>query len=1194
MSSSSDRQESSYGGHVCVDQQKSKRSRRSVFCPCCNKTFSHITSQQEMIALHMEVTPCASSIIECNHCNKKFMTQSNFMKHINNVSNPRCKQVHLQSELKKSYCTTKVALGVHEHPITPMNERKNLDKRANSKENATPLEIIHHQRDVGKLKIPWWSIKKHKPKDCAPKNKSTKCSTYVEKISNNDEHRSDTREANDSFDNESSNFQCNNDCPNQLEQSNDGSKICRDDENKMASTNRDSSVSNSNEGTSADNNSQTITPTCAVPNNDSSTSMLSCNNMSLGQQSHADNATSSQSNQRNISDEDKFFDSDDLLNIYNIKREETSKFFDDESFLASIMLLQLLIDKQMSLNHYDDFMKWLNIVMKRNSKYLSLDTVFYMCTQRTYGRSLCEKMSPKVVPVELVSGRSCTVIKFDVKSMVFDMLDNSNLTCSSNMIFDGNENNPFEISINSMYDDIDSSTVYQRTFHDLNIDTEKHVLCPIGLYIDELKMDAFSKMGLEPVVMTLLIYNRKTRNQHYAHRVIGYIPNLNNLADSKSYTPDEKSNDYHQILGLIINDIKRLQDKNGYNWIFKLKEYPNQVFQRKLIFPLFYVIGDAKGNDMLAGRQRNWTSATHIARDCNALLASCDNTDIRCTFHRQCLIEKMNTTQLKGISFCNLKSNAFKNFWFGSQPYGINAALPPEPLHMFNLGIVERLAWSLIQTFGEKKVHILDNHTAYICTHFSRQSDRDYPNIETFNTGISDASKLTANEKVARIFAIYLTLLTSDMQKEISVNIESVKMMKKNIKLLPVKEYNDWLTVIEQTLIFWSWLYRENHNKIFFKGGRNSVAAKRVVAYMSMYKEKAPRKGGNGLKLIKFHHLSHMWWVIRMFGSLLNVDGARGESNNQFLAKNPGKLTQRHHSSLVYQTACQTFKRDSLIRCIEETLPNDGQMEVVKVRDLKPHTLTGSPFKIVFDYKNKTAFCYWTGYKMKDRKCDIPPLILNSVYHKLSGYNGGDPKYRIESVTCHCEYITNSTSPKRVRAHPFYRGCHSWYDWVNVSWNNNDEVVVLPAQILMFINMSTVMFKEIPHNNDATEICHDKIPWDIIAIVHSASERRSSKTMPLKGGGGFSSELASWYKMEDSYQMINAASIESECFVIVDTHNSNTPIYSPGTATRIITIEKRKLWSKHFINYDNENLIHEAETSNDETVTEECLRPYES
>ena len=49
---------------------------------------------------------------------------------------------------------------------------------------------------------------------------------------------------------------------------------------------------------------------------------------------------------------------------------------------------------------------------------------------------------------------------------------------------------------------------------------------------------------------------------------------------------------------------------------------------------------------------------------------------------------------------------------------------------------------------------------------------------------------------------------------------------------------------------------------------------------MEKYKKYALRKEGMGLKFLKFYQILHLWWIIRLYGSLYNVDTARCESHH--------------------------------------------------------------------------------------------------------------------------------------------------------------------------------------------------------------------------------------------------------------------------------------------------------------------------
>ena len=73
----------------------------------------------------------------------------------------------------------------------------------------------------------------------------------------------------------------------------------------------------------------------------------------------------------------------------------------------------------------------------------------------------------------------------------------------------------------------------------------------------------------------------------------------------------------------------------------------------------------------------------------------------------------------------------------------------------------------------------------------------------------------------------------------------------------------------------------DKHPKEVFKGGKNSLVAYRMIKYMELYISVAQRNEGMGLKLLKFHQLLHFWWIVRMYGSMYNVDTARCESHHK-------------------------------------------------------------------------------------------------------------------------------------------------------------------------------------------------------------------------------------------------------------------------------------------------------------------------
>ena len=99
--------------------------------------------------------------------------------------------------------------------------------------------------------------------------------------------------------------------------------------------------------------------------------------------------------------------------------------------------------------------------------------------------------------------------------------------------------------------------------------------------------------------------------------------------------------------------------------------------------------------------------------------------------------------------------------------------------------------------------------------------------------------------------------------------------------IISKEEYNSWIDIFEDTICLVSWAYYTKHPKVIFKGGRNSIAAKRLKKFVLFYKKVADRKEGMGLKFLKFHQILHLWWIIRLYSSLRNVDSGRNESHHK-------------------------------------------------------------------------------------------------------------------------------------------------------------------------------------------------------------------------------------------------------------------------------------------------------------------------
>ena len=170
--------------------------------------------------------------------------------------------------------------------------------------------------------------------------------------------------------------------------------------------------------------------------------------------------------------------------------------------------------------------------------------------------------------------------------------------------------------------------------------------------MDETTLDTYSHLQLHPIVMTLPILNRKTRNLSMSWRTLGYIPNFDSLFQSKNYSVDSKHNDFHFCLRFLLNGLEKLMNNvDGYVWDFKFDRYPDKVYRRTMKFVLGNVLGDAKGANVLCSRYGNNCLTTHIARDCDVCTENCDDHNHKCCFHKQKDLEKLNIHDLNRLSF---------------------------------------------------------------------------------------------------------------------------------------------------------------------------------------------------------------------------------------------------------------------------------------------------------------------------------------------------------------------------------------------------------------------------------------------------------------------------------------------------------------------------------------------------------------
>ena len=896
-----------------------------------------------------------------------------------------------------------------------------------------------------------------------------------------------------------------------------------------------------------------------------------------------------------------------FLKMKELQDKELANSICDNDYKECLELVTILMKHNIPVNNiYLETMKWKNKNKKLTSSRMTITSLLKSAEVRVYGTSIATKTTPIQTNLICPSGRHVNVTSFDADALIFDMLTDKDLMQPSNLIFeDGNIINPFLVKDSDCYGDIHTSEFYLETMKQKGINQNTDVLIPIQIYMDETTLDAYSKLSLHPLVMTLLIFNRSTRSLSMSWRTLAYIPNFDALFGNKNYSVDMKHNDFHFCLRYLLDGVSKiLESSNGFNWCFEFDSYPDKVYKRNIKFVLGNVLGDAKGANVLCSRFGNNTSS-HIARDCNVLTMVCDDPYHKCVFHKQKDLDELNIDQLRQLSFRRARPyNAFSNLDFGANCYGINGACAADPCHMFNKGVVERLPLIFMARLPPKLVKSLDLHVGALITNSGNQSDRNFPNIKVFTKGVSSSAKLRSDQHIARVFVIYLVLLTTDFERLV-IHKKGRKDSDDEPKTkITLEEYNQWIVIFEETLMLHSWVYHDNHPKYAFKGGINSIVCDRLRKYMKTYQSYALRKEGMGLKFLKFHQLLHLWWIIRMFGCLYNVDTARCESHHK-KKKSIGRQTQRRSELFDEQTALGEYKFDLFIKAIRKAgiqVPKMFELPSSQTEQKKEDNLNndGSMFLLTFDYDKNQISAKWLSEKMKNKTPQFPTHILDGLFVKFMGYNHGTVGNRIRSIVGYTEIRKDTNSI--IRACPSYRGEKNWFDWVVVNW---EGFGLLEAQCLLFIDFSTIKMEKYnitTINIEGIDEEHTPLAIGKAALVHSivqedcpSFERKALKTSYPKNTAEnlkvnsrvftVSNQLAKFSEMEDSFQMIDIDNIHCGSFVIPYEYRNNDEIYLEGSAKSVMVLTPMSCWHKLFINYYDDNLKKKAEKRENKNIS---------
>ncbi len=888
---------------------------------------------------------------------------------------------------------------------------------------------------------------------------------------------------------------------------------------------------------------------------------------------------------------------------------------------ANIELYHLLIKCHAPVYMFDAIQSW----SQRNSSSLSQSLpvtrsqFLENMEMKVHGR-YCEAMKPRVEPIQLSSGRRTAITTFSFEMGLISKLTDKELMKPENLLIDPED--PFKLpDYTDFYGEVNTGSWHRNAYVNLCQNPEKDFLIPLGIFVDAVNGDKYGHHSLEPVVVVPLIFKRAIRNQARSWFTIGYVETLktNQVMDdddeqggyAKNITSLEKIQDYHDMMTHILKDMVRIQECGGIEMTLTIGD---KSFSGTAKVPVQFVIGDCKGNDILCGRYgSHGEKVMHLVRDCDILFEDADDPDHVCRYFTEAEVQGWTVAECKEMSFHKIR-NAFWNVNFGGDEYGIYGSTPPEPLHVFQMGLCVYLVEEFLRDIYTSTSKLLDVVVAKIVSSQSRQSHRGFPSLSTFRNGFTNLGTITGKEKYARIFVLYLALMT----EEVANSVSTARGRGAEYPPLGADCAKNWLKLVEATLGIGQWFKKLSHPKdtidtMILNPGEESLAQAAARRYLKLFKDVVNRQVGNGLCIVKYHHVLHFCWYIQRYGCIPNFDGSRPEGIAKINTKDKFMLTQKQLSTENYQTACRLYESELVEVACNEINSRSSPTADANIEGARPvathpdqevmpqhqKTATGSKFVMTLRFDGRGGIdddeaqynldITWTKTKAS---LTLDNDLVESVVRRLFLHKGSGgclmPHSKVVGFT---EYKMNGSI---FRCHPSYRSGKPWRDWAMMQPNPANNEHIVPCQILMLLDLSkSILMTRHQHKR----FCNDRDPalpqdeWsDTLSYSSSSSEEDSSVSSldppPLCLSNGlwcvvhttqrqqiaddqwasphhFNSRISTRFKLSGNLRILPIECIKRTCFVI---NASKT-----GTSEYVFVVDDKSLWcEKTFLQQTDE------------------------
>jgi hypothetical protein len=516
---------------------------------------------------------------------------------------------------------------------------------------------------------------------------------------------------------------------------------------------------------------------------------------------------------------------------------------------------------------------------------------------------------------------------------------------------------------------------------------------------------------------------------------------------------------FHDQLNVILKDLVDAQ-LDGI-WM-NLSLDGGFSFRRvQLKCPVLCVVGDCKGNDVLAAKFGGHSTLARVSRACDCTLKDADNPKKACIFNRVTKMEEMYSNGnnyvngLLSVSFHHVQ-NAWHKVDFGGSSHGIYGCTPLDLMHSLQHGLYMYIQEVIYKHFTPSLAKVMDIRIRELAK--LRQSvARDFPRTD-FTNGITNLTFKTCEEQSGCIFMLVVLLSMAHCDDVLGRLGERTKV-------------RAMLNTMEKILCFEQWTKRESFWKI---DDQVAIAAaeKAIQKLLALIKTNFPREEKQGWCLPKFHETLHLVRFINEFGAPRNFNTARPENHHIATCKKPAKTAQKRHD--VFTVQCAERLADSIVVSraarhmaegksppLPENLRETSQSyfgppqpdckdgEVEEDGAALGSSLGASRFFLDKSSDGEVLLYLSSQRTSKNKPAKVFKNVPSALIKFLVGhfYQLGED-LNLQDKYRNLEFVSEySRDGSRFRGHWDYRSDGPWNDWAYINWEADGLV---PGQILMF------------------------------------------------------------------------------------------------------------------------------------------------